>query len=499
MSDWVSVNLERLDRTAQRLEALRDGLAANISAITTMMSQYAQQGGDVAGLALTLARAQARSVTDAADMRARSQLAHELENAPVQLTGSHDQRSADGRGMLSIPWDMTTVDQQAALADAQELRLAVNSPDSSAARAEIQQVEQDIKDHLAEGSAGLPYLSAFYDQAGPQVARLASVLNSWDGKITQPLSVADQRTLSTFAAGLAYVTRNMALSQQAMNALTKAPDMWSVAMLIKYGPATSAFGAGPGGDGQKILQAVRTATVQISPHVIVPATDPAAPELRAAWAWAVTRHISLASTPGDVEYSRWVEIATISPYSSLFKGQLHQEFGSPTPDARIGGAFNLNEKVLISTSGLGAAVFFNDPRSLVGATPEEVMQLVPPDWTGPLPLKTGMPGWRFNGGKGRAIKYEEGDPNSPGLGQPDSLLHQGPYYKISENGYVYRIAAPGNPTLDDPNAITISITAQDGTKTYFNVRIPTDDPGDSDGSEGGLGDVGGDDIAVADG
>jgi hypothetical protein len=91
------------------------------------------------------------------------------------------------------------------------------------------------------------------------------------------------------------------------------------------------------------------------------------------------------------------------------------------------------------------------------------------------------------------------DPNSPGLGQPDSLLHQGPYYKISENGYVYRIAAPGNPTLDDPNAITISITAQDGTKTYFNVRIPTDDPGDSDGSEGGLGDVGGDDIAVADG
>lgn len=89
------------------------------------------------------------------------------------------------------------------------------------------------------------------------------------------------------------------------------------------------------------------------------------------------------------------------------------------------------------------------------------------------------------------ISYEEGNPNARDLGQPDSMLHRGPYYKITERGYVYRIAALGNPALNDLNAATISITAPDGNKTYINETIATDDPGDGDGQGGDLGDAGG--------
>jgi hypothetical protein len=110
-----------------------------------------------------------------------------------------------------------------------------------------------------------------------------------------------------------------------------------------------------------------------------------------------------------------------------------------------------------------------------------------------------MPGWRYYDSKGRSIFYEEGDPSAPDLGQPDSLLHRGPYFRITDNGYVYRIAAPGNPALNDPNAATISITAHDGGKTYLNARIPTDDPGDEYGGEEGAGEGDGGGGAAADG
>jgi hypothetical protein len=258
-----------------------------------------------------------------------------------------------------------------------------------------------------------------------------------------------------------------------------------MAMLIKYGPDAKAYGTGPGGQGPQLLHAVSNATVQISPHVIVRANDPNVPELRAAWAWASARHISLAASAGDAEFSRWVEMATVSPYRDLFKGQLNREFGSMLPDYRIGGAFNQKEKVLLIGGASSAVVFLSDPRSLLGAKPEDVQKLIPEGFTGPEPLKKG-PGWTYRGSKSVAIRYEEGNPSAPDLGHPDSLLHRGPYFKISENGYVYRIAATGNPALRDPNAATISITAPDGSKTYITEQIPTDDPSDGGGEGGNL-------------
>jgi hypothetical protein len=484
VGDEVGVVPERLGQVASALEHLRDVLAVNVPIVVSTMQQYWADGtGQPVSLA-PLRQAQARSVEDAADMRARANLAQAWMDNPANI-------DVVSGGVAYIPWDGKTVSAQDARLEAQDLAAA----EKSGNRAEILAVEQDINDHIAEGSAGLPYLAAFYDQAAPQVANLAAMLYSQGGTLKQPLSVQDQQILNSFATGLAGVmkngTGNVALTRQAMSALTNAPDMWSMAMLVKYGPGARAYGTSPDGQGPELLQAVSNATVQISPHVIVPANDPAVPELRAAWAWASKRHIFLATSAGDVEFSRWVEIATVSPYKDLFKGQLYQEFSSMRPDYRIGGAFNQNEKVLLATAGSGAVVFFNDPKSLLGANPEEVQKLIPEGFTGPKPLNKG-PGWRYNELKtGRMIAYEEGDPTKD-LGQPDSLLHQGPYYRIAENGYVYRIAAPGNPALNDPDAVTISIMAPDKSKVYINVKIATDDPEDGDGGGGDLGEgVGG--------
>jgi hypothetical protein len=479
VGDEVGVEPDRLNKVASALENLRDVLAGNVPVIVNTLQQY----GQPISLA-PLRQAQARSVQDAADMRARSNLAQAWMENPANI-------DLVAGGLAYIPWDEKTVDAQDASLEAQDLATA----EKSGNRAEILAVEQEIKDHIADGPAGLTYLAAFYNQAAPQVANLAATLYSQGGTLKQPLSAWDQQVLRTFAAGLASVTRDgtgdIALTRQTMNALTNAPDMWSMAMLVKYGPDAKAYGTGPGGQGPQLLQAVSNATVQISPHVIVRASDPNVPELRAAWAWAAGRHIFLAASAGDAEFSRWVEIATVSPYRDLFKGQLYREFGSMTPDYRIGGAFNQNEKVLLIGGASGAVVFLSDPRSLLGAKPEDVQKLIPEGFTGPDPLKKGR-GWSYRDSKSRAIRYEEGNPSAPDLRQPDSLLHRGPYFRISENGYVYRIAATGNPALNDPNAATISITAPDESKTYINEQIPTDDPGDGDGEGGDLsGEAGG--------
>lgn len=483
MSDEVGVDPERVNELAAALENLRDVLAANVPVIVGTMESYWDSGTGQPVNLMRLKQAQARSVEDAANMRARSVLAQAWMDNPANI-------DLVAGGVAYLPWEGQALDSQDVTADAQELAAAEQSGNVT----QIQAVEQDIEDHLDEGTAGLPFLSAFYNQAGTRVAALAGSLYSHGGTIEQPLSAADQRLIRTFATGLAYVVKNgtgeTALSAQAMNALTNAPDMWSVAMLVKYGPVAGAYGSS--GRGPEFLQAVSNATVTISPHVIVAAGDPEVPALRAAWAWASKRHILLASSPGDVEFSRWVEIATLSPYRYLFAGgQLHQEFASMMPDSRIGGTFNEGGKILLSTGGLGAAVFLADPRSLLGAKPADVEKLIPEGFSGPNPLKTGQPGWRYNDLKtGKMVAYEEGSPDGTDLGQPDSLLHQGPYYRISENGYIYRIAAPGNPTLNDPDAVTISITAPDGSKTYLNERLPTDDPGDGDGDSGDLGEGG---------
>jgi hypothetical protein len=238
--------------------------------------------------------------------------------------------------------------------------------------------------------------------------------------------------------------------------------------------------------------------VQVSPHVWVPANDPKLPELKAAWAWASKRPVYLSGSPGETEFTRWVDAFTVSPYASdLNKGGLGREFGSFQPDYRVGGAFNQHQNVILTTAGMGAAVFFGDPRSLIGASKDAIRRLVPDDWSGPQPLKKGV-GEKWTDGKGNSIMIEEGDPHSPDLGQPDSALHRGDFANISENGIKYRIALDGNPALSDPNAATLSIKGQGQPPQYINEKLPQDVPGDELGGDGGgEGDGGGGDGGAA--
>ncbi|MGD0555346.1 MAG: hypothetical protein ABSA93_10240 [Streptosporangiaceae bacterium] len=479
MGDEVGVEPERLAELASALENLRNVLAANVPVIVNTLESYWESGAGQPISLTALKQAQARSPEDAADMRMRSDLAQAWMNNPANI-------DVVSGGLAYIPWDGPDLTTQDATLDATELAAA----EKDGNRAQILAIETDIKDHLAEGSAGQAFLTAFYNQAAPQVAALAAALYAEDGNIKQPLTTADEQILKTFATGLAATTATGSLSPTAMKALTNAPDMWSMAMLVKYGPDAKAYGTG---QGQQLVTAVNNATVEISPHIIVAADNMEVPALRTAWAWALKRHISLASTSGDVEFSRWIEVATVSPYSYLFAtGQLHQEFASMTPDPRIEGTFNSGGKVLLTTGATSAAVFLTDPRSLVGQKPAYVEDLIPKgegEYEGPQALTKGD-GWKYLA-KGRSISYEEGNPTATDLGQPDSLMHQGPYFKISENGYVYRIAAEGNPALGDSNAATISISRKGEPKQYDYGNQPTDDPADGDGDGGDLGGEGG--------
>lgn len=256
MSEFAGVDPQRVEKAASALESLRDVLAANVPTIVATMSGY----GSPVSLAV-LRQAQARSVIDAADMRARSQLA-------FRLAALDDKMHISGPGgMTTIPWDGPTIDAAAAQADAQLLSQAEGSPSDPQSRADIQAVGQDIQDHLADKDTA--YLTALYNQAAPQIAALATTLHNMDGRgIPESdsrftvLTPADQKILATFGAGLAAADK-AGLSPQAVQEIANAPDLWSAAMLIKYGPPGSAYAtqAGTGKNAQPSLLAQLTKNV----------------------------------------------------------------------------------------------------------------------------------------------------------------------------------------------------------------------------------------------
>jgi len=107
VSDYAGVDPDRVAKAASALENLRDTLAAQVPTIVNTMGTY----GSPVSLAI-LRQAQARSVIDAADMRARSQLAYKLAALDNQMM------VCPPGGLVTIPWDGPTVDAAAAQADA---------------------------------------------------------------------------------------------------------------------------------------------------------------------------------------------------------------------------------------------------------------------------------------------------------------------------------------------------------------------------------------------
>ena len=141
------------------------------------------------------------------------------------------------------------------------------------------------------------------------------------------------------------------------------------------------FGGGSGSPAPKQPLSTANSFVQVSPHVWVPANDPKLAELKAAWAWASKRPVYLSGSPGDTEFTRWVDIFSVSPWAQdLNKGQLHTEFGAFQPDFNIGGAFNQHQNVILTTAGMGAVAFLGKPGSLIGLSPNAVRKLTQ-GWT----------------------------------------------------------------------------------------------------------------------
>ncbi|MGD0555114.1 MAG: hypothetical protein ABSA93_09055 [Streptosporangiaceae bacterium] len=228
--DEVGVEPGRLAELATALENLRDVLAGNAPVIVSTLEEYWNSGTGTPVNLSPLKQAQAQSVKDAADMRARSDLAQAwVDHADVCLT------------TVTIPWDSSKqqLDAASAAADAKILAAAEGKNDLQA-RAQILAVQADIQDHLDEKD--MTWLGAFYGEASPQVANLASVLNKEDGTDTVLLSSADEKILNTYASGLALLSRTGNLTQPVIDKYTGAPDLWSVAMLVKCGPGGSAYG-----------------------------------------------------------------------------------------------------------------------------------------------------------------------------------------------------------------------------------------------------------------
>jgi len=71
----VGVDPERVAQAAAALENLRDTLAANVPVIVNTLNEYWSSGAGSPVDLGPLRRAEARSVQDAADMRARANLA----------------------------------------------------------------------------------------------------------------------------------------------------------------------------------------------------------------------------------------------------------------------------------------------------------------------------------------------------------------------------------------------------------------------------------------
>ncbi|HEY4463780.1 MAG TPA: hypothetical protein VGN41_14045 [Streptosporangiaceae bacterium] len=240
----VGVNPDRVAQAATALEQLRDALSANVPIIVSTLNSY-WSGGTGSHVSLgVLAQASGRAPGDAAGMRTRARLAALWLQQNVNLTGT---------GLVNIPFSGPALDSADARAEAQALAAAEGSKDPKAALAAIQAIQNDLQDHLTANDT--VWLSAFYNQAAPQVAALAATLHRLDaGQPAQQyanrftaLTQASQQIMAAFGQGLAAADKSSGpsrgLTPEAVQAIASAPDAWSAAMLVKYGPPGSSWAA----------------------------------------------------------------------------------------------------------------------------------------------------------------------------------------------------------------------------------------------------------------
>jgi hypothetical protein len=293
--DHVKVDLQRADAAASALEGLRGALAEHVPAILTAISSLRGEGADLPP-PTALVQLQGRSPQDAAEMRAAARIATQMNNQmlaqqpPVIVTGMLD---------LGTSWDPEALDAAAAADDARALIAAEHTSGKTAARAAILGVAQDLADHQGDTA----YLTAFWSRSGvpAAAANLAAILNRQDGGVNQLsaadqkvlatregtlssqgekflqngggaelLSAQDQQILTTFGTALAATTKagtlDAAASQQLVTAFAKPADLWSAAMLFKYGPSGAAYGTTADQAGPKLLSGLTEALLYAREH-----------------------------------------------------------------------------------------------------------------------------------------------------------------------------------------------------------------------------------------
>lgn len=261
-SGEVGVDPARLARAAAALGQLRDALAANVPVIVGTMNEYWQDGTGTPVSLAALKRAQAQSVQDATQMETRARLAELWQQQDVNI---------NAHGLVEIPWSGTALDDADARAEARALAAAEASGNVKSARAAIKAIEADVADHLGDSPDDVAWRNAFYSDAAPAVAKLASTLHAEDGSGLQILSADDKQILSTFARGLAATTASGGLSEAGLKALTQARDIWSAAMLLSLGPSGPAYGTG---QGAQLLGGVTAALLNAerSGALVIPAS-----------------------------------------------------------------------------------------------------------------------------------------------------------------------------------------------------------------------------------
>ncbi|HEV3356747.1 MAG TPA: RHS repeat-associated core domain-containing protein [Pseudonocardiaceae bacterium] len=198
--------------------------------------------------------------------------------------------------------------------------------------------------------------------------------------------------------------------------------------------------------------------VHISPHVVINLNDPLYRRLQTDWNQASTQFNGLS------EYGVWTELCTQNPADCA--GEMGWYFGSQSfingglsftdGTAPAGGSDRFN--ILISSAG-GVPFIRSlfDPKSMIGASKDEIQAMLPQSWLdNEKPVRTGT-GVRWlspkNGSYGSVRYYPDGQL------QVDDPLHQGPYADVQVGGTKYRVAAEGNDVLDDPNIPSLQIVS----------------------------------------
>lgn len=247
MGEFVGVDPKRLEELTKRLERLHDALAARGPQIVQLMRKW----GSRQDLGL-IPRLVAATADDARDMDTRTRKAYEVAElqgwkprqvAATQRLGAdgtvRSVPSKDDPPKVRIDWTVTGDSRFQARQDAAALAAAVRGTDPKVRAAAIAEVARRVAAHTGDSA----YLTVFWKSAARDAARVARLLQQAAPPGPKLLDKNGAAALSALAASLAAATElnDKAGKPIVGKEILDCPDLWSVGMLLKYGPHGSAW------------------------------------------------------------------------------------------------------------------------------------------------------------------------------------------------------------------------------------------------------------------